>query len=311
MLEKVCDVQINYYRMFYNNLVPDMVSDSRLTKEELFLRARPIDDIFGKRMLENNLPLAQFMLRIITGEKDLEITEGHAQHVSSNVDNHKGIITDSYYRDREGNIYVIEFQRQKRSDYIERFRFYQGLIDTSSIEKGEEFSRLKKLSFYVICEDEIFEDGAQVNRIKKIVESNGREYIDNLNLVYLDASKWDYSELGMLLHDCLCDSADKMYYEEMAECARRLKEGQEMLYQYSDLIDEYVEQQTEEVRLQRAIAEEKLTMAEEKQAAAEKEAEVSTNCILSLIRQGIVTVEQAASQMSMSVSEFVNKYGCL
>ena len=311
MLEKVCDVQINYYRMFYNNLVPDMVSDSRLTKEELFLRARPIDDIFGKRMLENNLPLAQFILRIITGDSTMEITEGHAQHVSSNVDNHKGIITYSYYRDREGNIYVIEFQRKKRSDYIERFRFYQGLIDTSSIEKGEEFSRLKKLSFYVICEDEIFEDGAQVNRIKKIVESNGREYIDNLNLVYLDASKWDYSELGMLLHDCLCDSADKMYYEEMAECARRLKEGQEMLYQYSDLIDEYVEQQTEEVRLQRAIAEEKLTMAEEKQAAAEKEAEVSTNCILSLIRQGIVTVEQAASQMSMSVSEFVNKYGCL
>lgn len=311
MLEKVCDVQINYYRMFYNNLVPDMVSDSRLTKEELFLRARPIDDIFGKRMLENNLPLAQFMLRIITGDSTMEIAEGHAQHVSSNVDNHKGIITDSYYRDREGNIYVIEFQRKKRSDYIERFRFYQGLIDTSSIDKGEEFSRLKKLSFYVICEDEIFEDGAQVNRIKKIVESNGREYIDNLNLVYLDASKWDYSELGMLLHDCLCDSADKMYYEEMAECARRLKEGQEMLYQYSDLIDEYVEQQTEEVRLQRAIAEEKLTMAEEKQAAAEKEAEVSTNCILSLIRQGIVTVEQAASQMSMSVSEFVNKYGCL
>ena len=311
MLEKVCDVQINYYRMFYNNLVPDMVSDSRLTKEELFLRARPIDDIFGKRMLENNLSLAQFMLRIITGDSTMEITEGHAQHVSSNVDNHKGIITDSYYRDREGNIYVIEFQRKKRSDYIERFRFYQGLIDTSSIDKGEEFSRLKKLSFYVICEDEIFEDGAQVNRIKKIVESNGREYIDNLNLVYLDASKWDYSELGMLLHDCLCDIADKMYYEEMAECARRLKEGQEMLYQYSDLIDEYVEQQTEEVRLQRAIAEEKLTMAEEKQAAAEKEAEVSTNCILSLIRQGIVTVEQAASQMSMSVSEFVNKYGCL
>lgn len=311
MLEKVFDVQINYYRMFYNNLVPDMVSDSRLTKEELFLRARPIDDIFGKRMLENNLPLAQFMLRVITGDSTMEITEGHAQHVSSNVDNHKGIITDSYYRDREGNIYVIEFQRKKRSDYIERFRFYQGLIDTSSIDKGEEFSRLKKLSFYVICEDEIFEDGAQVNRIKKIVESNGREYIDNLNLVYLDASKWDYSELGMLLHDCLCDSADKMYYEEMAECARRLKEGQEMLYQYSDLIDEYVEQQTEEVRLQRAIVEEKLTMAEEKQAAAEKEAEVSTNCILSLIRQGIVTVEQAASQMSMSVSEFVNKYGCL
>ena len=177
----------------------------------------------------------------------------------------------------------------------------------------------------MICEDEIFEDGAQVNRIKKIVESNGKEYADNQNLVYLDASKWDYSELGMLLHDCLCDSADKMYYEEMAECARRLKEGQEMLYQYSDLIDEYVEQQTEEVRLQKdmaqqreaiakqkqEIAEEKLTMAEEKQAAAEKEAEVSTNCILSLIRQGIVTVEQASSHMSMSVSEFVNKYGCL
>ena len=84
-----------------------------------------------------------------------------------------------------------------------------------------------------------------------------------------------------------------------------------MNYQYSDLIDEYVEQEIEKIRLQRAIAEEKLTMAQEKQAAAEKEAEVSTNCILSLIRQGIVTVEQVAGSMSMSVSEFINKYGCL
>lgn len=113
MLEKVCDVQINYYRMFYNNLVPDMVSDSRLTKEELFLRARPIDDIFGKRMLENNLPLAQFMLRIIIGDSTMEITEGHAQHVSSNVDNHKGIITDSYYRDREGKSMSLSFRERR------------------------------------------------------------------------------------------------------------------------------------------------------------------------------------------------------
>ena len=91
-----------------------------------------------------------------------------------------------------------------------------------------------------------------------------------------------------------------------------------MNYQYSDLIDEYVEQEIEKIRLQRAIAEErqaiaeeKLLMVEKRLSMAEKEAEISTNCILSLIRQGIVTVEQAASQMSMSVSEFVNKYGCL
>ena len=84
-----------------------------------------------------------------------------------------------------------------------------------------------------------------------------------------------------------------------------------MNYQYSDLIDEYVEQEIEKIRLQRAIAEEKLLMVEKRLSMAEKEAEISTNCILSLIRQGIVTVEQAASHMSMSVSEFVNKYGCL
>lgn len=77
-----------------------------------------------------------------------------------------------------------------------------------------------------------------------------------------------------------------------------------MNYQYSDLIDGYVEQEIEKIRLQIAIA-------EEKRAIAEKEAEASKNCILSLIRKGIVTVEQIAGIMSITVQEFNDKYGSL
>ena len=91
-----------------------------------------------------------------------------------------------------------------------------------------------------------------------------------------------------------------------------------MNYQYSDLIDEYVEQEIEKIRLQRAIAEErqaiaeeKLLMVEKRLSMAEKEAEISTNCILSLIKHGIVTVEQIAEIMSMSSQNFIDKYGGL
>lgn len=91
-----------------------------------------------------------------------------------------------------------------------------------------------------------------------------------------------------------------------------------MNYQYSDLIDEYVEQEIEKIRLQRAIAEErqaiaeeKLLMVEKRLSMAEKEAENSTNCILSLIKHGIVTVEQIAGIMSVPAQNFIDKYGSL
>ena len=44
---------------------------------------------------------------------------------------------------------------------------------------------------------------------------------------------------------------------------------------------------------------------------AEKEAEISTNYILSLIKHGIVTVEQIAEIMSMPAQNFIDKYGSL
>lgn len=40
---------------------------------------RPIDDDFMRCFFEDNLPLAEFVLRIITGKKDLIITECQTQ----------------------------------------------------------------------------------------------------------------------------------------------------------------------------------------------------------------------------------------
>ena len=84
-----------------------------------------------------------------------------------------------------------------------------------------------------------------------------------------------------------------------------------MNYQYSDLIDEYVEQQMEEIRIQIAIAEEKTLRAEQKQAEAETKTKTNMKFIMSLIRQGIVTVEQIAGIMSMPAQDFIDKYGSL
>ena len=73
--------------------------------EEDLLRLRefrPIDDNFMRCLFKDNVPLAEFVLRIITGKKDLIITSCVTQNDMKRLAGARSICLDAYGTDSNG-----------------------------------------------------------------------------------------------------------------------------------------------------------------------------------------------------------------
>ena len=71
-------------------------------------KLRPIDDDFMRCLFKDNIPLVQFVLRIIKGKQDLVITNCHTQRDMKRLAGARSICLDAYGTDSEDKKYDIE-----------------------------------------------------------------------------------------------------------------------------------------------------------------------------------------------------------
>ena len=64
---------------------------------------RPIDDDFMRCLFKDNIPLAEFVLRIITGKQDLIITDCETQKDMKRLAGARSICLDAYGTDPDGS----------------------------------------------------------------------------------------------------------------------------------------------------------------------------------------------------------------
>ena len=69
---------------------------------------RPIDDDFMRCLFKDNIPLAELVLRIITGKPDLVITDCQTQKDMKRLAGARSICLDAYGTDSTGKKYDME-----------------------------------------------------------------------------------------------------------------------------------------------------------------------------------------------------------
>ena len=72
---------------------------------------RPIDDTFMRAIFRDNLPLAQHVLRVVTGLSDLFLTEEKTQADMNRVTGARSICLDVYGKDTSGKRFDLEVQK--------------------------------------------------------------------------------------------------------------------------------------------------------------------------------------------------------
>ena len=92
------------------------------------------------------------LLEFIFGVKIKKIVYSNDQEtISASVHTAKSIRLDVYVEDDAGTVYDIEVQTTNKYNVDKRTRYYQSMIDVRVLEKGQDYSKLKKSFVIFIC----------------------------------------------------------------------------------------------------------------------------------------------------------------
>lgn len=204
-----------------------MTAEERKRQEDLQrLRGlRPIDDDFMRCLFKDNIPLAELVLRILTGKPDLIITDCQTQKDMKRLAGARSICLDAYGTDTAGKKYDLEIQRVDKGADPHRARYHSSVMDVENLDAGQEFSELPDTYTIFIVEKDFYGMGKPVYSIERINLDTGKPFEDGEHILYVNGEYRGTSDIGKLMHDFSCTDADDMNFELMAERTRYLKEN--------------------------------------------------------------------------------------
>lgn len=199
---------------------------------------RPIDDEFMRCLFKDNIPLAELVLRIITGKQDLVITECQTQKDMKRLAGARSICLDAYGTDSQNKKYDLEIQRAEKGARPHRARYHSSVMDIENLDAGQEFEELPDTYTIFITETDFYGKGEALYPIERINLSTGEAFNDGEHILYVNGEYRGNSELGKLMHDFNCTDADDMNFDLMAERTRYLKENPEGVKEMSKIGEE-------------------------------------------------------------------------
>ncbi len=203
---------------------------------------RPIDDDFMRCLFKDNIPLAEFVLRIITDKTDLIITDCETQKDMKRLAGARSICLDAYGTDLAGKKYDLEVQRQDKGADPHRARYHSSVMDIENLHSSQEFKELPDTYTIFILEKDFYGEGEAIYPIERINLATGKSFEDWEHILYVNGEYRGESDIGKLMHDFNCTQADDMNFELMAERTRYLKENpkgvQEMCKVMEDMRNE-------------------------------------------------------------------------
>ena len=138
----------------------------KVFKERKFKSIKDLDFtdgyLFGTVML--NKEICKDVLEAILGFKIADIQIIELEKTAQNGYETKSVRFDVILKDDKGNIYNIEMQVSSNDKkYLgKRTRYYQIMIDSLMLKKGDDYSKLKKSIIIFICPFKLFDKKRQV-----------------------------------------------------------------------------------------------------------------------------------------------------
>ena len=178
----------------------------------------------------------------------------------------------------------IEVQNADNVNHQKRVRYYSSVLTTSLMKKGESFENVPEVCMIYICNFDIFKENKSSYLIKRVIAGSNREVYNGLKEIYISANINDGTILSELMgvftkDDCYSDNfpvTSKMKYD-----FKYVKEGNKMTDAMKELYDIFKEESKDKWIREGVI-----------------------NTLIMLVKDGIISVEDAAKRANLSVSTF-------
>ena len=182
-----------------------------------------MSDILARNVFKDK-NACEYVLRIILEDKELTVIDNETQMDFRNMHG-RGVVLDCVAKDGSGRVINVEIQQDDEGAHPKRARYHLGMMDSNVLDTGKNFDRLPETYVIFVTLKDALGCGLPIAHIDRIIRENGKEFGDEEHFIYVDSSKDDGSELGRLMHDFNCTSAEEMNFDLMAERTRYLKEN--------------------------------------------------------------------------------------
>ena len=277
--------------------------------KEYVQRLNPIDDIIFRKMAENR-EFCEEILRVFLQDSYLKVLNNKSQYAITNIDR-RSIILDAYCELRDGRRINIEVQNADNVDHQKRVRYYSSVLTTSLMKKGESFDNVPEVCMVYICNFDIFKENKSSYLIKRVIDGSNTEVDNGLKEIYISANINDGTKLSELMKvftkdDCYSDNfpiTSKMKYD-----FKYVREGNKMTDTMKEIY-EIFEEESKDVWIKEGRKEGRKEGKKEGKKEGRKEGikEGAINILLTLVKDGIISTEEAAKRANISVTE-LNKY---
>lgn len=150
--------------------------------EELELR----DDFMFGVIMRNPLYCKKF-LEIVLGMKISNLEYPEAQKTIDLSPGAKDVRLDIYVEDEEHTAYNLEMQSRNRGNMPKRMRYYQGMIDLNTLEKGALYKTLKRSIIIFVCTFDLFGYGRHIYTFEnRCIETPDLSMDDGVSKVVLN-----------------------------------------------------------------------------------------------------------------------------
>ena len=232
-------------------LTPEQQLQESLTQLKNY---RPLDDDFMRELFRNNWALAELVLRIITGIKDLTLIQQETQYDLKRLVGAKSICLDVFGKDNQQKLYDLEIQRADEGAVPERARYHSSAMDIEFLSEGQHFSELPTTYTIFITENDIFGAGKPIYHIRRMVtDFQNRPFADRSYILYVNGEYVGDDDIGKLMHDFRCTNADDMNFELMARATRYYKNTPEGVSYMCEVMEKRIKENVEIAEYNQAV----------------------------------------------------------
>lgn len=206
--------------------------------EELELR----DDFMFSRIMSNP-KFVKPLLETILGVKIRKIVYPQTQKTIDLSLQAKGIRLDVYVEDDQNTVFNLEMQTSDGANLPKRMRYYQGMIDLNILDKGQDYTTLKKSYVIFICTFDPFGEGRHIYTFCNTCQENIALTLDDDAVKIILSTKGtmdDVSpEMKRILDYIDGKGASDKFTEELEEAVRSARQNERWRLDYMTLEYEY------------------------------------------------------------------------
>ena len=176
------------------------------------------------------------VLNMILADSIGQISDISYQKTFDQVGYAKSIRLDVWVTGSDGSVYDVEMQTTNKQDLAKRLRYYQSVIDVSSLEKGGHYTDLPNSFIIFFCPFDYPSKGLPVYTFKTICSENNAIILqDGITKVIINSTAADKTpdpELKAFLEYMNGITSDSPFIRKIDRYIKELKENEERRKEY-------------------------------------------------------------------------------